>query len=180
MREVCDVSTNQDIRCKSLQIANSALGEAQKERVDRTQVSQIEYSKDGTARLVGTYNHPKALRQGLDHIEEVASSTRPRVPNADDGDRLVELRLFVVEDLSREVIEQLGYCFDIDPEFFLAHLSNHAWYNIRDPLWNPPSKNVDTARRDWYSLCFSRARYFPSHRLFNECQQAFGLFNVDR
>ena len=130
--------------------------------------------------LISTYNHPEALRQGLDHLERAASSTGPRVPNADYGNCQVELRLFVVEDLSREVIEQPGYCYNVDPEFFLAHLSNHIWYKIRDPLWNPPGQNVDTARRDWYSLCFSRARYFPSHRLFNQDQQAFGLSDVDR
>lgn len=46
------------------------------------------------------------------------------------NDPSVKLRLFVVEDLSREVIEALGSKFDIDPSFFREHLVDYVWYNV--------------------------------------------------
>lgn len=42
----------------------------------------------------------------------------------------VKLRLYVVEDLSREVIETLGSNYDVDPSFFREHLVDYVWYNI--------------------------------------------------
>lgn len=42
----------------------------------------------------------------------------------------IKLRLFVVEDLSRDVIETLGSHFNIDPSFFREHLVDYIWYNI--------------------------------------------------
>lgn len=42
------------------------------------------------------------------------------------------MRLFVVEDLSREVIEALGEHFDVDPSFFQAHLVDFSsWRTLR-------------------------------------------------
>lgn len=38
-----------------------------------------------------------------------------------------EARLFVVEDLSRSVVEALGSTFDIDPQFFRAHICDYMW-----------------------------------------------------
>lgn len=42
-------------------------------------------------------------------------------------------RIFIVEDLSRDVIEAFGAQYDIDPLFFRAHVSDYLWYNTRDP-----------------------------------------------
>jgi len=42
-------------------------------------------------------------------------------------------RLFIVEDLSRDVIETFGAQYDIDPLFFRGHISDYLWYNTRDP-----------------------------------------------
>ena len=41
----------------------------------------------------------------------------------------IKTRLFVVEDLSRDVIEAFGYHFKIDPSFFREHIVDYAWYN---------------------------------------------------
>lgn len=48
----------------------------------------------------------------------------------DDGDESVKFRLWVVEDLSRDVIETLGNHYDIDPSFFREHILDYVWYNI--------------------------------------------------
>lgn len=44
----------------------------------------------------------------------------------------VRTRLFVVEDLSRNVIEALGNHFKIDPSFFREHIVDYAWYNTSE------------------------------------------------
>lgn len=38
-------------------------------------------------------------------------------------------RLFVVEGLSRDVIEGFGARFDIDPLFFRGHISDYLWFD---------------------------------------------------
>lgn len=43
----------------------------------------------------------------------------------------VQLRLFVVEDLSRAVIEALGFHFKIDPSFFREQIVDSDLYSIR-------------------------------------------------
>ena len=141
----------------------------------KTHVSQIAYLSDGTCKLVQTYTEPTELADGLAQLKEEGKQ-----PTRDFPERHVELRLFVVEDLSREVIEQLGHFFDIDPDFFRAHVFDYVWFNIRDPFWDPPSLHVDVVRRDWYQLRFCRARYFSSRQLFNQGQEAANQFNIGR
>lgn len=66
-------------------------------------------------------------------------------------DASVRLRLFVVEDLSREVIETLGSKFDIDPSFFREHLVDYVWYNISKSIrqipktTSPGKSNIEMA-----------------------------------
>ncbi|KAK0651082.1 hypothetical protein B0T16DRAFT_489168 [Cercophora newfieldiana] len=142
---------------------------AQKKRVEKTRVSQIVYFEDDTCEEVATYTRPGELGEGLAQLKPGAQP-----------EKHIKLRLFVVEDLSRSVIEQLGSTFNIDPEFFRAHAFDYVWFNIRDPLWDPPSLHVDAVRRDWFQLRFCRARYFSSRQQFNQGQEAANLFNIGR
>ncbi|KAI1364335.1 hypothetical protein F5Y08DRAFT_328797 [Xylaria arbuscula] len=148
-------------------------GKRQSERVQRTNVGQLEYLDDNTVKLVGHYTTPEQLTEALRDSDK-RGKYGPR-----DGSQ-VRLRLFVVEDLSREVIERLGYHFDIDPDFFRSHIMDYAWFNIRDPFWDPPSLYMNTARRDWHQVRFCRARYFPSPATFSKGQDAVNQFNVGR
>lgn len=75
----------------------------------------LEYPKEGTH--VGREYMNKASE-----LEEYLSGTR--------DDQSLKLRLFVVEDLSRSVIEALGSKFDVDPSFFREHLVDYVWYNM--------------------------------------------------
>lgn len=45
-------------------------------------------------------------------------------------DESLKLRLFVVEDLSREVIEALGHHLKIDPSFFRDHIIDSQWDHL--------------------------------------------------
>ncbi|KAI0102581.1 hypothetical protein GGR51DRAFT_550436 [Nemania sp. FL0031] len=144
----------------------------QSHRVKRTHVRQLEYLSDGKTELIGNYTTPEQLGDAL------AALSINRSKGSTGGD--VKLKLFVVEDLSREVIERLGYHFDIDPDFFRAHIFDYAWYNIRDPFWDPPFLHIDSMRKDWCQVRFCRVRYFPSPALFNQAQDAANKFNIGR
>ncbi|GKU07308.1 unnamed protein product [Fusarium langsethiae] len=63
------------------------------------------------------------------------------------GDEDAQFSLFVVEDLSYQVIETLGSKFGIDPRFFRAHIIDYAWNNVRDRWREPPSLDLDARER---------------------------------
>ncbi|KAI1199922.1 hypothetical protein F5X97DRAFT_295140 [Nemania serpens] len=146
---------------------------ARSKRLKKTHVWQLKYLKDGTVKSVDNYTTPDQLGDALK-----ASDTRSE--GGELADAVVAFKLFVVEDLSREVIERLGHHFDIDPDFFRAHIFDYAWFNIRDPFWNPPSLHMDAIARDWCQIRFCRTRYFPSPTLFDEAQDAANKFNIGR
>jgi hypothetical protein len=139
----------------------------ERERLTRTNVRQLNYLTDGSVQPVGTYKNPTQLLDALTTLDALARND-------------VELSLFVVEDLSREVIEKLGYHFDIDPDFFLAHIFDYAWYNIRDSFWSPPSLHMDALHRDWFQIRFCRARYFSTTGLFEKGQKEGDMFKIGR
>lgn len=89
----------------------------QKKRMQKTRVCLLEYPKESENPVVRKEcTKPGELRQQLDE--------------ANDDDDTVKFRLWVVEDLSREVIEMLGCRYDIDPSFFREHILDYVWYNI--------------------------------------------------
>lgn len=74
-----------------------------KERAERVKVSQIDF-KDGTMLKVTPYNGPVELAEGLAKGAKTEDS--------------IDARVYVIEDLSRTVIEAFGTQFDLDPHFF--------------------------------------------------------------
>ncbi|KAJ4394127.1 hypothetical protein N0V93_003344 [Gnomoniopsis smithogilvyi] len=71
-------------------------------------------------------------------------------------------RLYVVEDLSRNVIEALGSEFQISPEFFRAHIADYAWYNVRDRWREPQPLEVVRNQRNWFQIRYVTTRYFAT------------------
>ncbi|RFU34682.1 hypothetical protein B7463_g1654, partial [Scytalidium lignicola] len=100
------------------------------------------------------------------------------VDEKDDPTR--QLRLFIVEDLSRDVIEILGAHLDIEPTFFREHIVDYAWYNVRDRWINHPALNVVTRRQRWLQLRFVMPRYFDTKDSFTEGFKEAECFNVHR
>ena len=94
--------------------------------------------------------------------------------------RNVHARLFVVEDLSRDVIEAFGARFDIDPLFFRGHLSDYIWYNSRDPWVELPDLDVMSRKRSYLHVRYAQTRYFRSEESLKRAQQQAGGFNVLR
>ncbi|SCV58197.1 uncharacterized protein FFB14_15498 [Fusarium fujikuroi] len=73
------------------------------------------------------------------------------------------LRLFVVEDLSRGVIETLGSQLDIDPTFFRSHIDGYSWKH-----------------QNWTQVRFVRPRYFKTRESFQKGRDESNRFNVFR
>ena len=92
----------------------------------------------------------------------------------------VHARLFVVEDLSRDMIEAFGARFDIDPLFFRGHLSDYIWHNTRDPWVELPDLDVMSRRRSYLHVRYAQTRYFRSEDSLKRAQQEAGGFNVLR
>ncbi|KAI4173828.1 MAG: hypothetical protein LQ346_008337 [Caloplaca aetnensis] len=98
--------------------------------------------------------------------------------SADSDD--VVARLFVVEDLSRDVIETLGSHLDIDPMFFRGHLSDYNWYNTSDPWIELPPMNLTLRHQSFFHVRYAHARYFRNWRSCERARFETGGFNVLR
>lgn len=88
--------------------------------------------------------------------------------------------LFVVEDLSCDVIETLGSKFDIDPRFFRSHIMDYAWNNVRDRWKEPPMLRLDARGLDWFQLRLIRSRYFSNEEELNRARKEMNEWNVVR
>ncbi|KAI1811501.1 hypothetical protein GGS20DRAFT_562730 [Poronia punctata] len=75
----------------------------------------------------------------------------------------VQFRLYVAEDLSREVIEALGHKLSVDPDAFRAHIVDGVWYNVRDRWRQPPSLGITNELENWTQLRYVTIRYFDTN-----------------
>ena len=137
------------------------------QRARRTNVTRLDYLKSGKV-ASDQYKTPEALKNAL----------REETRNEDAEKR--NLRLFVVEDLSRDVIELLGAHLDIEPAFFREHIVDYAWYNTRDRWVDPPNLNMVAERNRWLPFRFVTARYFETTESFKEGYDQAVKFNVLR
>lgn len=83
----------------------------------KTKVTLLEYPDNGGLPKKKEFTDSATLD---DHIAGLENEDDPSV----------RFRLFVVEDLSRDVIETLGSRYDVDPSFFREHIVDYVWYNI--------------------------------------------------
>ncbi|KAI0182895.1 hypothetical protein EV127DRAFT_353901 [Xylaria flabelliformis] len=90
------------------------------------------------------------------------------------------VRLILVEDLSRQVIEILGAKFDIDPNFFRDHIDDYSWYNIRDRWMVPSNLTASVWRQKWITVRFVRPRYFRTKELLQKAREESAGFNIYR
>ncbi|KAH6839648.1 hypothetical protein B0I37DRAFT_409035 [Chaetomium sp. MPI-CAGE-AT-0009] len=100
------------------------------------------------------------------------------VPTARNKD--VQFRLYVVEDLSRDVIEVLGSSLNIEPSFFRAHIVDYAWYNVWDRWRDPPILDVIDRQQNWMQVRYVTARYFETSQDFDRAVDEAQRFNILR
>ena len=136
-------------------------------RAARTKVTRLDYLASGKVEEAH-YSKSDDLREALVAISDEEPEKQP------------PLRLYVVEDLSRDVIELLGSHLDIEPSFFRSHIMDYAWYNIRDPWIDPQSLDIVSRSERWLSFRFVTARYYQNIRSFKDGQGEANHFNVLR
>ena len=138
--------------------------EDKKERASRVKVALLDFRADSVTRLDVTT---------AAQLSELSSNS----PTAHDG---LLSRLFVVEDLSRDMIEILGLNLDVDPMFFRRHISDYIWYNTRDPWTELPDVDFVARKRPYFQASYSPTKYFRTRRSFSLARLEAGGFNVLR
>lgn len=128
-------------------------------------VFRLDYYDNGKLPDKEQFETPEKLREGL--------FQQPK------SDR-IQLRLYVVEDLSSDVIESLGYHYKINPDFFREHIIDFAWCNVRDP-WRVPSNLIkDRRQQNWTQIRYVTPRYFETSKSFEDAQKEVMGWNVAR
>ncbi|KAJ2999171.1 hypothetical protein NUW58_g85 [Xylaria curta] len=137
-----------------------------KRRVAKTKVCVLDYHSEEVKKELFT------------SAEKLKTSLGSDIPDE------VEFRLYVVEDLSRDVIEALGQKFKIEPDFFRAHIVDFAWYNVRDRWRNPPLLDIVSRHQNWMQLRYVTARYFDIDEKgvssFTKASEEAASFNILR
>lgn len=131
--------------------------EARTERVKKTKVCVLDYCTESVT------PHPINSVEGVGGLKE-------KVEEAIDDN--IKFRLYVVEDLSRDVIETLGHKLGIEPGFFRAHIVDYAWYNVLDRWRDPPSLDMVGKLQNWIQLRYVTARYFDKTEDTDEFKDA--------
>lgn len=96
------------------------------------------------------------------------------------GGNTINYRLFVVADLSSDMIEILGAQFDFDPMFFRGHISGYIWYNPRDSLIELPDLEIVSRDQSFLRIRYAQPRYFRDMRSMTKAREEVGRFNVLR
>ncbi|KAG4271768.1 hypothetical protein FPRO04_10715 [Fusarium proliferatum] len=140
----------------------------QEERAQKMNIACLKFKEDGHAEQHPTNNlhRPQDLRRTIEMAKKPESGGM--------------FSLFVVEDLSRDVIETLGSELAIDPRFFRAHITDYVWNNIRDRWREPSILQVDAKRQTWFQLRLIRSRYFENQNQLKEAKDQVNKFNVVR
>ena len=135
------------------------------ERARRTKVTVLDFQPDTPVR-----------RNDYSDIDVLSKALRDPTNQHDN----VHARIFVVEDLSRDVIEQLGARFDIDPLFFRGHISDYMWNNTRDPWVELPDMDIVSQKRPYLHVRYVQTRYFRDEASLKRSREQAGGFNVLR
>lgn len=103
------------------------------------------------------------------------------VLRTDSGHRgASDLRIIVVEDLSRDLIELLGERYDIDPRLFRQLLNDNLFYNTRDTWVEVPALPTEDQAKPFSIFSFLRARYYANEQEYSKAERESGMFNVLR
>lgn len=136
------------------------------ERASRTTITRLHYLPSGVDSHV--FRTPQKLKEALENEIQETETTKGL------------FRLYIVEDLSRDVIELLGGHYDIEPAFFREQIFDYTWYNTRDRWVDPPRLNVTTESQRWLQLRFPRIRYYKDAEDFKHGIEEYANFNVLR
>ncbi|KAF5569395.1 hypothetical protein FPHYL_2211 [Fusarium phyllophilum] len=149
----------------------------QSRRASRINVALIKFQATGNPDLPIEQFKPDS---GAGDVEKTKERLRNAASSKNKRISAEAFRLFVVEDLSRDVIEILGSELSIDPRFFRAHITDYVWNNIRDRWREPSILQVDTKGQSWFQLRLIRSRYFQNQKELTTAQEQVNDFNIMR
>ncbi|KAL8950502.1 MAG: hypothetical protein Q9222_003466 [Ikaeria aurantiellina] len=133
-------------------------------RASRVKIALLEY--------YGTWH----TRHDITTVDELDDALRDSSPSPHH----LVARLFIVEDLSREVIEKMGSQLDVDPMFFRGHISDFTWYNTRDPWIELSAMDIVSQKQSFFTARYAQPRYFRTHKSLTRAKNEAGGFNVLR
>ena len=136
------------------------------ERASRTKAVLLVFHSDRVQKL--DINTIQQLQDALDQMPGI-NDTNEFPPH-----------LFVVEDLSRDVIECLGAHLDVDPMLFRGHISDYLWFNTRDPWIELPELDIVYKQRSCFSIRYAQTRYFHDAEDLRKARDETGRFNILR
>lgn len=148
---------------------NDLIPKDQEKRWARTKICVMEYFPDAVEKRF----IPRSKGQGLE-TEELRRELHK------GNSKEASFRLYVVEDLSRNVIEALGTEFGIEPDVFRAHIVDYAWYNVRDRWRDAQPLELVRGRRNWFQMRYVTTRYFENRDQFDQAGAEAKHFNILR
>lgn len=140
--------------------------EDRERRAHKTNINFVEYRPAAEPKSIPIQTS-SALRETLQSLSHEPEKEPP-------------LRLFIVEDLSQQVIELLGERFDIDPHFFREQIDDYVWYNTRDPWAVPSSLASSMKHRSWFRMRNMRLRYHKTEEDYEASRLEANSWNVLR
>lgn len=91
-----------------------------------------------------------------------------------------DARIYVVEDLSTDILEVFGEKFGIDPFFWTAHIDDYFYSLPTSETAEIRSLEVVNAKRPYFTMRYLRPRYYRSTASFETAIKQAGKFNVLR
>ncbi|KAI0405395.1 hypothetical protein F4802DRAFT_562975 [Xylaria palmicola] len=138
--------------------------EERRRRIAKTKVYMLDYHALGNEVKTQIFTSARELNANL-------------AADITDG---IKFRLYVVEDLSRDVIEAFGQKFKIEPDLFRSHVADFAWSNVLDRSHNPPLLDIVSRHQNWMQLRYVTARYFDTTKAFLDAAKEADNFNILR
>jgi hypothetical protein len=135
------------------------------ERARRVHITQIDFKK-GEKPERYEYNDRVSLNAALNSAG--APSSQP------------DARMYVVEDLSRDMIELLGSKFNVDPHFFRSHLNDYMWNAVVVDGVEQRDLDIIRRKRSHFMLRYLRSRYYRNTKAFENALEQSANFNVLR
>ncbi|KAF2026470.1 hypothetical protein EK21DRAFT_103241 [Setomelanomma holmii] len=137
------------------------------ERERRTNVTFIE-QKAGLPATVSQITSVQQFEQTMDGLSITAAPFQKLA------------RIFIIEDLSRAIVEHLGSRFGIDPLFFREQINDRIWQGTGSLEATTPDLYATKKRRKWFRTRNVRLRYHQSNQSFQASRQETDSFNVYR
>ena len=109
-----------------------------------------------------------------------SDSLKAALSSTDLASRDDSARVYVCEDLSRDVIELFGSAFNVDPHFWRSHVNDSMYNTLAGDASELSRLDLVTRKSSFYTMQYLRPRYFRSTTSFQRATKEAAQFNVIR